>query len=50
MAIVRNIKKVDSHNRVSLPREWIKPGEEVFFDITKTGSLIVRKIEKKEEK
>mgnify|MGYP003310298776 CR=1 FL=1 len=44
MAIVRNTKVVDKSNRVSLPREWAKPGEEVYFDITKAGHLIIRKM------
>ena len=44
MAIVRNTKVVDSHCRVALPREWAKPGDEVYFDITKTGNLIIRKM------
>lgn len=44
MAIVRNTKTVDSHCRVALPREWAKPGDVVYFDITKTGSLIIKKM------
>lgn len=44
MAIVRNTKVIDSHRRVALPREWATPGDEVYFDITKTGNLIVRKM------
>ncbi len=44
MAIVRNTKVVDSHCRVALPREWAQPGDEVYFDITKAGHLIVRKM------
>ncbi len=42
--IVRNTKKIDSHNRVALPREWCEAGEVVFFEITKSGNLIIRKI------
>ncbi len=48
MAIVRNTKTVDSSCRVALPREWAKPGDEVYFDITKAGHLILRKMPKKE--
>lgn len=44
MAIVRNTKTVDSHCRVALPREWAKPGDKVYFDITKTGNLVIRKM------
>ena len=44
MAIVRNTKVIDSHYRVALPREWATPGDEVYFDITKAGHLIVRKM------
>ena len=44
MAIVRNTKVVDSHRRVALPKEWATPGDEVYFDITKAGHLIVRKM------
>ena len=47
MAIVRNTKIVDSNYRVALPREWATPGDEVYFDITKAGHLIVRKMPKK---
>lgn len=50
MAIVRNTKIIDSKCRVTLPKEWAAPGEEVYFDITKTGNLIVKKMEKKEDK
>lgn len=41
--IVRNIKKIDSHNRVALPREWCSAGESVYFEITKSGNLIIHK-------
>lgn len=44
MAIVRNTKIIDSKCRVSLPKEWAKPGDVVYFDITKTGSLIIKKM------
>lgn len=44
MAIVRNTKVIDSNCRVALPREWATPGEEVYFDITKSGHLIIRKM------
>lgn len=47
MAIVRNTKTVDSHCRVALPREWAKPGDKVYFDITKTGNLVIRKMPEK---
>ena len=50
MAIVRNIKIVDSKFRVALPREWANKGDEVYFDITKAGHLIVRKMPKKQTK
>lgn len=44
MAIVRNTKVIDSQCRVALPREWATPGDEVYFDITKAGHLIERKM------
>ena len=44
--IVRDTKKVDSYFRIALPREWAKPGDEVYFEITKSGSLVVRKMNK----
>jgi len=47
--IVRNTKIIDSQNRVIIPKEWGKPGDVVYFDITKTGNLIIRKMEKTEE-
>jgi hypothetical protein len=50
MAIVRNTKTVDSHCRVALPREWAKPGDKVYFDITKTGNLVIRKMPETKDK
>ena len=44
--IVRNTKIVDSHRRVALPKEWAIAGDEVFFEITKSGNLVVHKIKK----
>lgn len=46
--IVRNVKKVDNHCRVALPREWAKQGDEVYFEITKSGNLVVRKVKKED--
>ena len=46
--IVRNIKTVDSHRRVALPREWANEGDKVYFEITKSGNLVVHKIKKEE--
>ena len=49
MPIVRNTKTIDAHRRVALPKEWANPGDVVYFETTKTGSLIIRKIEKLNE-
>lgn len=46
--IVRNTKTVDSHRRVALPREWAKEGDVVYFEITKSGNLVVHKTKKEE--
>ena len=46
--IVRNTKTVDSHRRVALPREWAEAGDVVYFEITKSGNLVVHKIKKEE--
>ena len=42
--IVRNIKKIDDRKRVVLPSERCEAGEEVYFDVTKAGHLIVKKV------
>lgn len=47
MAIVRNTKIIDSKYRISLPREWANVGDEVYFDITKAGHLVIKKVVKK---
>ncbi len=46
--IVRNTKKVDNNNRVALPREWCTVGDVVYFEITKSGNLILHKMKNKE--
>ena len=46
--IVRNVKKVDTHYRVALPREWCSVGDNVYFEITKSGNLIIHKMKKEE--
>ena len=48
MPIVRNTKTVDSHRRVALPKEWACEGDIVYFEITKSGNLVVRKIKREE--
>jgi len=42
--IVRNIKKIDDKKRVVLPSEWCQAGEEVYFEISKAGHLIIKKV------
>ena len=42
--IVRNTKIIDSKRRVALPKEWCAGGEEVYFEISKAGHLIVKKV------
>lgn len=48
MAIVRSTKKVDSKNRVALPKEWCAVGETVYFEITKSGNLVIHKAKTEE--
>ncbi len=52
--IVRDTRKVDSKGRICLPTFITKSlnlvGAEVFFEITKNGNLLVRKVEKAEKK
>lgn len=44
--IVRSTKKIDTKNRVALPKEWCSAGETVYFEITKSGNLIIHKMKK----
>lgn len=48
MAIVRTTKEIDSRGRIKIPPETLqalklKPGDKVYFEITKTGSLVIKK-------
>lgn len=48
MAIVRAIKEIDSRGRIKIPPETLqilklKPGDKVYFEVTKSGSLVIRK-------
>ena len=44
--IMKASKVIDTKNRVTLPREWGKSGEYVCFEITRSGNLLLRKINK----
>ena len=44
--IMKASKIIDTKNRVTLPREWGKSGEYVCFEITRSGNLLLRKINK----
>ena len=47
--IVRETKTVDSKMRVSLPKNaGIKPGDVVYFETTRSGNIIIKKVESKE--
>lgn len=52
MAIVRELKTVDSKGRIFIPKPvlqevGISPGDKVYFETTKTGGVVVRKHEPK---
>lgn len=48
--IVRETRIIDSKNRIMLPKNCgLKPSDEVYFDLTKKGDVVIRKV-KKEEK
>lgn len=47
--IVRETKTVDSKMRVSLPKNaGIKVGDVVYFETTRSGNIIIKKVESKE--
>lgn len=47
--IVRETKTIDSKMRVSLPKNaGIKPGDVVYFETTRSGNIIIKKVENKE--
>lgn len=48
--IVRETRKIDSKMRIILPKNsGLKEGDEVYFELTKKGDLVIRKVRKKEE-
>lgn len=52
MAIARVTKPIDSKNRIILPKEVlelvdIKVGDRVYFEVSKTKAIIIRKYEPK---
>ena len=48
--IVREKRMIDSNYRISLPRNiGYEQGDEVYFELTKKGDLVIRKVKKKEE-
>lgn len=43
--IVRETRKIDSKMRILLPRNsGLKEGDEVYFELTKKGDLVIRKV------
>ena len=49
MAIAKEVKVIDTKGRVQIPKyvlaqSSIKKGDSVIFDITKTGSIVLRKV------
>lgn len=48
--IVREKRIIDSNYRISLPRNiGYEQGDEVYFELTKKGDLVIRKVKKKED-
>lgn len=48
MALVRVTKTIDSKGRITIPTDTFKkldfkPGDKVYFEVTRTGSLVIRK-------
>lgn len=52
--LVKEVKKIDSKGRITIPKSVLKlaglEGCEVCFDITRSGGLVLRKINKDETK
>ena len=52
--IVRETRKIDDKGRVNLPISIIKElglaGELVYFEVTKNGNLMIKKVNKTEKK
>ena len=46
---IKKVKRVDNHYRVALPREWANVGDDIYFEITKSGNLVLHKVKKQEE-
>lgn len=46
---MKAVKIIDTKNRVTLPREWGTSGEYVCFEITRSGNLLLRKVNKEED-
>lgn len=54
MAFVKATKTVDSKGRIVIPPDTLrdlnlKPGDKVYFEITRAGSLIVRKVKEEQQ-
>lgn len=52
MAILRDTRKIDSRGRVTIPPQALealnfKPGDDVYYEITKAGSLVIKKASEK---
>lgn len=53
MALVRVTKTVDSKGRITIPPDTLKlldlkPGDKVYFEVSKSGSLIMRKVKEEQ--
>lgn len=51
MAYLRETRKIDSKSRISLPKEvldsvGISSGDEVTFEVTKAGGIVLRRAKK----
>lgn len=49
MAFVKATKTIDSKGRITIPPDTLrvlnfKAGDKVYFEVTKSGSLVVRKV------
>ena len=43
--IVRETRRIDSKMRILLPKNsGLKQGDEVYFELTKKGDLVIRKV------
>ena len=51
--VIKKTKIIESKGRLGIPLEIFKtlnfkPGDEVYFETTRAGNLLIKKVEKKE--